>query len=95
MSRSCQETRRNERSDLRANMVRIQLELPESQVRKIEKLMDKSGTKTKKDFFNNALSVLEWAIDERENNRTVASINEAENSYKELNMPILSHIGKG
>jgi hypothetical protein len=71
-------------------MPRIQFELSDDKVRELEELMKESGIRTKKDLFNNALTLLEWAIDEKRAGRTIASIDEKEKRYKELVMPVLS-----
>ena len=68
-------------------MTRIQVDMPEERVREIEELMEKRGIKTKKEFFNVALTLLEWAIDEKENGHAIASVDEEENRYKEVVIP--------
>ena len=75
-------------------MTRIQFDLPDDKVAELEKLMAESGLKTKKDLFNNALTLLEWAIKEKKAGRTIASIDEQEKSYEEVLMPILSAVSK-
>jgi hypothetical protein len=75
-------------------MVRIQFELPEEKVSELKKLMDESGIKTRKDLLNNALMLLEWAISERRAGRTIVSVDEKKNRYKEVLMPILSSIAR-
>jgi hypothetical protein len=74
------------------NMVRIQIELPEDKVRALEALMAEVGVSTKKELFNNALTVLEWMVNETTEGRVIASINEQTMSYKQLAMPILSAV---
>jgi len=69
-------------------MQRIQFELTESQVKDIEKLMEKTSTSTKREFFNNAIAILEWAVDESSNGRKIASMDDSSHTYKELVMPI-------
>jgi len=71
-------------------MVRMQFELTEDQNRGLEALKDKIKVRTKKDLINNALTLLEWAIQEREKGRIIASVDEQNDRYKELVMPILS-----
>jgi metal-responsive CopG/Arc/MetJ family transcriptional regulator len=68
-------------------MTRIQLELPEEKVKELEELMENAGIKTKKELFNNALTLLEWAIKEKKTGRKIASINEEEDKYKEVVIP--------
>jgi hypothetical protein len=75
-------------------MVRIQFELPEEKVSELKKLMEESGIKTRKDLLNNALMLLEWAISERRAGRTIVSVDEKKNRFKEVLMPILSSIAR-
>jgi metal-responsive CopG/Arc/MetJ family transcriptional regulator len=75
-------------------MKRIQFELPEEKVAELERLMDESGIKTRKDLLNNALMLLEMAIKERKEGRTLVSVDEKKNRYKEVLMPILSSIAR-
>jgi hypothetical protein len=72
-------------------LIRIQFEMPEEKVKEIEDMMAEAGVKTRRDFFNNALSLLAWAIRERQTGRTIASMDESEQRYKELYMPILEN----
>ena len=71
-------------------MARIQFELTEEQLTELESLMQLSGTRTKKDLLNNALTLLEWALNEKKKGRIIASVDEKEQKYKELVMPILA-----
>ena len=71
-------------------MIRLQFELSEDKVRELEALMKRTGVKTKTDFINNALTLLEWVIKEREAGRKIASVDDEQKSYRELVMPILS-----
>lgn len=69
--------------------MRIQLEMNDERVREIEKLMDERGIKTKKDLFNNALSLFEWALTEIKSGKIIASVDEKQDKYKQLIMPAL------
>lgn len=71
-------------------LIRIQLDLPEEKVQELNEVMQHGGMTTRKDLFNNALTLLAWAIRERKKGRVIASVNEHEGSYKELIMPVLS-----
>jgi hypothetical protein len=68
-------------------MVRIQLDMPESQVKKIEAMMENSGIRTKKELFNVALSFLQWAQKEKNSGRIIASLDEKTEKYKEILIP--------
>ena len=74
------------------NMTRIQFELSKDKVKELEDIMEESGIRTKKDLFNNALTLLEWAIRESKAGRVIASIDEKGKKYKEILMPILAAI---
>ncbi|HEY2884084.1 MAG TPA: hypothetical protein VGJ08_02580 [Rhizomicrobium sp.] len=69
--------------------VRIQIDLDENRVRELEQLMVVCGLVTKKELFNNALTLFEWAVDSVRQGRTIASLNEEEQKYRELETPAL------
>jgi hypothetical protein len=70
--------------------VRLQIELPEKRVKELEALMEECDIATKKDLFNNALTLFEWAVRESEKGRIVASVDEENQRYRELQMPAFS-----
>ncbi|HZR03695.1 MAG TPA: hypothetical protein VFA81_11040 [Burkholderiales bacterium] len=67
--------------------VRLQLELPEARVKQLEALMHECGMDTKKELFNTALTLFEWVIGERKKGRIIASVDEENSRYKELDIP--------
>jgi metal-responsive CopG/Arc/MetJ family transcriptional regulator len=69
---------------------RVQLDLPERQVMELDVLMQETGVATRKDFFNQALSLLLWAIKEKKEGRIIASVDEANKHYREVVMPVLN-----
>lgn len=69
---------------------RVQLDLLERQVKELDGLMKETGVRTRKDFFNQALSLLLWAIKEKKEGRIIASVDEANNQYREVVMPVLN-----
>jgi hypothetical protein len=73
-------------------MVRIQFELPEEKVKELEAIMKEAQITTRKDLFNNALTLFEWAVQERRSGRTIASVDEHNKKYKELVMPALAAV---
>jgi metal-responsive CopG/Arc/MetJ family transcriptional regulator len=75
-------------------MTRIQLELPEERLHELEQLMEQTGTNTKKDLLNDALTLFEWAVKERMTGRTIASVDEQQQRYKEVVMPSLERAVK-
>ncbi len=74
--------------------MRIQLEVPDTSATQLKTLMKKGNIRTFSDLFNNALTVLYWCLKEREQGRVIASLDEAQNRYKELAMPIFGAVGK-
>ena len=73
---------------------RIQIELAEGRAKELNDLMVRCGLATKKDLFNNAMSLLEWAIEEVEAGKVVAAVDRAEQRYEVLRMPILDTAAK-
>jgi len=74
--------------------MRLNIELPETRVDELKLLMNKLGVETYKDLFNNALTLLEWTVSEVAVGRSIASVDEATNKYRELAMPIFDHARK-
>jgi hypothetical protein len=69
--------------------------LTEEKNKDLEALMAEVGVRTKKDLFNNALTLLEWALRERKAGRVIASVDGPGKNYKELLMPILEGASTG
>ena len=72
------------------NKVKFQFEMPQAYADKLEDLARQAGV-AKKDIINNALTVLEWAIEEVEAGRIIASVDETNDRYRELVLPLLRH----
>lgn len=69
--------------------MRIQLDLDEPGVERLNELREKTGIRTYKELFNNAITLLDWAVRQRQEGRIVASLDETNMNYKELQMPAL------
>lgn len=74
--------------------VRVQFDLTEEKVKEIEDIMTKSGMSSRKDVFNTALTLLEWAIEESERGHDIAAINRNEKEFFSLRMPVLDSAKK-
>ena len=72
--------------------IRWQIDVPEERDREIEALMKECDISTKKEFFNNAVTLLKWAVAEKRKGRIIATVEEEGKKYRELQMPILSAI---
>src|SRR5262245_24504391 len=77
-----------------STVTRIQLDFPEEKVRELDQLMQQAGINTRKDLFNNALTLLVWAVKERQKGNKIVSLDEQHGTSRELVMPILeeSHL---
>ena len=71
-------------------MKRIQFELSEEYLDELEEMMRLTGIRTKKELVNNALSFLQWAINEKREGKVIASVDEKEDKYKEIIMPFIT-----
>ena len=73
--------------------MRVQFELTDEKAKELDAFMSQIGVTTKKDLFENSLSLLEWAVKEIQANpnRVIGSIDEEKDSYKELQMAIFSN----
>ena len=80
---------RNVKRYEKMEIVRMQFELPRDKADELDVLMSETGIGTKKELFNNALTLLKWALKETRRGNTIASIDEKHGKYRELQMPIL------
>lgn len=72
--------------------MRIQYELSKEKNKEIEKMMQETEIRTKRDFIDNAIALFEWAIKQRRDGNIISSVNEESNEYKEIIMPSLSNV---
>jgi hypothetical protein len=73
---------------------RIQFDLSPDQVAELDGLIELCGLASRKDLFNNALSLFQWVVQERLQGRRIASISDDETSYREIQMPALMNVRK-
>src|ERR1700742_5214354 len=71
--------------------MRLQIEVTDDQDKHMLNIMEQAGLATKKDLFNNALTLFSWAIEEVQNGNAIASVNEKQNRFRELQIPALMH----
>jgi hypothetical protein len=67
-------------------LIRTQFEISQDKLRELEALMRDTETSTKKDLINSALTLLEWAVQERQRGRIIVAMEEETGKYKELVM---------
>lgn len=76
----------------KSNTNRFQVDLNADQMQALEFLTGMAGLRTKREFFENALTLFRWAARERMQGRTICSIDAENHQIKELEMPALSAI---
>lgn len=79
-------------SDLGVETTRVQLVLPADRVRMLDQLAAEAGLTTRKDLFNNALTLLNWAVREVRRGRVIASVDETTQRFTELHTPMLDAV---
>jgi hypothetical protein len=75
-------------------MMRIQLDLDDAGVELLEHLKRATGLKTHKELFNTAITLLEWAVNQRQQGRLIASMDEENKNYREVLIPALEYAAK-
>jgi hypothetical protein len=71
---------------------RLQFDLSREKLEEIERLRVEGGFDTKKDLFNNAVTLIKWAIRHASDGHAIAAIDEGSAKYFELQMPFLAHV---
>ena len=74
--------------------MRLNFEFSEEQVNDLKTLQQKTGSATMKDLFNNAMSLLEWTVEETIKGNQIASISEDDKNYRVLVTPVLQRVAK-
>jgi len=72
--------------------MRIQYELTKEQERILEKLKAETGIKRMTEFLNNALTLFEWAINERKSGNIIGSVDRKEKRFRQVILPALSAV---
>jgi hypothetical protein len=74
--------------------MRLNFELPEERVNELKALQSETGSESMKELFNNALTMLEWAIKEVNNGNEIAAVNEEDKVYRVFITPLLERVAK-
>jgi hypothetical protein len=72
--------------------VRIQFDLPKSSVDELDKMAKAANIRTRKEFFNNALTFFECMILQRQHGKRIFIADIEGRSEKEFEMPVFSQI---
>lgn len=73
---------------------RLNFDFSPERVEELKQLLEESGTETMKDLINNALTILEWTIQETKSGNEIAAVNESDQTYRVLVTPILQRVAK-
>ena len=71
---------------------RAEIEFDPEDLQKISRLLKRVGLKRKAVLLDNALCALEWAVEQRENGKEVASVDQASQQYEIYSTPVLDRI---
>jgi hypothetical protein len=74
--------------------MRLNFEFPEDRIEELKQLQTETGTESMKDLVNNAFTILEWAVKETENGNEIAAVNDSDETYRVLVIPLLQRVAK-
>jgi hypothetical protein len=80
-------------ADIQGDTTRVQIVMPTERVRALDQLAAEAGLATRKDLFNNALTLLTWAVREVKRGRVIASVDESTQRFTEVRLPMLDAFG--
>jgi hypothetical protein len=69
--------------------MRLNFEFSEDRIKDLRELQAETNTDSMKELFNNALTMLEWAIKEVKNGNEIAAVNEDDKVYRVFVTPLL------
>lgn len=81
------ETSKNVANDAKT---RVQIDMSPNEIQRLNWIMEVCDLNTRKDLFNHALTLLEWAVQETCEGRRVASFDDTTKDRFILSMPILA-----
>ena len=74
--------------------MRLNFEFPGERVKELKQLQSETGTENMKDLVNNAFTLLEWAVKETKDGNEIAAVNEEDETYRVLVLPLLQRVAK-
>lgn len=74
--------------------MRLNLEMPEERVKDLKELQAETSSETIKELINNALSMLEWAVNEVKAGNEIAAVDENERVRRIIVTPLLTRVAK-
>lgn len=74
--------------------MRLNFEFADERVEELKQLQAETGTESMKDLVNNAFSLLEWAVTETKDGNEIAAVNEDNETYRVLVLPLLQRAAR-
>lgn len=74
-----------------SSTTRVQFNIPDHKLAELDEMQDKLGLSTRKDLFDSATTLLQWAMREKQRGRMIAAVEEG-GVQRELVMPALENI---
>jgi hypothetical protein len=74
--------------------LRIQFDIDDRIIADVETKMRSVGVSTKRELFNLAISLFEWAANERTKGRMIASVDPETERYQQVILPALENLWK-
>lgn len=78
---------------IRDTPARFQVEIMREELNEMERLCELGGLSSKKELLNNALTLLKWAVRQKQQGFSIASVDEKGDVHRELEMPYLESVG--
>lgn len=75
-----------------SNKSRVQFDVIKPQLERIDSLMKECGITSRKDYFDNALTLFEWAIEESKKGHIIATVDIQAANYNPVLLPVLIQI---
>jgi hypothetical protein len=73
---------------------RVQFDLVPERIRELDELMVLCDLRTRKDLFDNAMSLFEWAVHEVRSGNEVASYNRTADHVEVVRLPVLENAAR-
>jgi hypothetical protein len=74
--------------------MRLNFEFSEERINDLRALQTETDSDSMKELFNNALTMLEWAVREVKNGNEIAAVNDAQRVYRVLITPLLERVAR-
>jgi hypothetical protein len=73
-------------------MTTLEFELSDERLADLEQLQSDCGFYDRKTLFNNALTMLQWAVVKLKEGKSIVAVDEVAERYHELEMPFMANL---